>query len=60
MPREVKIKITPDGKVEIDSTIFEDCQDVSKHLSDLLGKIEKFEIKDEHDTHERIKIEKGD
>ena len=58
--KEVRIKITPEGKVEIDSSIFEDCKDVAKHLSDLLGKVEKFEIKEDHDVEERIKIEKGD
>ncbi len=60
MSREVKIKIMPDGRVEIDASVFEDCKDVSKHLADLLGKVEKFEIKEEHEEGESLKVEKGE
>jgi hypothetical protein len=57
MEREIKIKITPDGKVEVDSSIFKDCKEVAEHLSKLLGKVESFTEKDELDTVERIKID---
>jgi hypothetical protein len=57
MEREIKIKITPDGKVEVDSTIFKDCKEVAEHLSKLLGKVESFTEKDELDTVEKIKID---
>ncbi len=57
MEREIKIKIAPDGKVEIDSSIFKDCKEVAEHLSKMLGKVESFTEKDELDTVERIKID---
>ncbi len=57
MEREIKIKIAPDGKVEIDSSIFKDCKEVAEHLSKLLGKVESFTEKDELDTVEKIKID---
>ncbi len=57
MEREIKIKIAPDGKVEIDSSIFKDCKDVAEHLSKMLGKVESFTEKDELDTEEKIKID---
>lgn len=57
MDREIKIKITPDGKVEVDSTVFNDCKDVADHLARVLGKVEEFMVKDEYDTKERIKID---
>ncbi|MEE8575340.1 MAG: hypothetical protein V3T30_08000 [Thermodesulfobacteriota bacterium] len=57
MDREIRIKITPDGKVEIDSTVFNDCKEVANHLSNILGKVEKFEVKEEEDTVERIKLD---
>ncbi len=56
MEREIKIRITPDGKVEVDSTIFKDCKEVAEHLSKLLGKVESFTEKDELDTVEKIKL----
>lgn len=57
MDRQIRIKITPDGKVEIDSTIFRDCKDVAEHLQKTLGQIESFYEKDELDTTERVKID---
>ena len=57
MEREIRIRITPDGKVEIDSSIFNDCKEVAEHLSKLLGKVESFTEKDELDTLEKIKID---
>ena len=56
MEREIRIRITPDGKVEVDSSIFTDCKEVAEHLAKVLGKMESLEIKDDHDTEERIKI----
>lgn len=56
MDREIRIKITPEGKVEIDSSIFKDCKEVAAHLSKALGKVEKFVEKDEMDREVRIKI----
>lgn len=57
MDRQIRIRITPDGKVEIDSTIFKDCKDVAEHLQKTLGSIESFYEKDELDTQVRVKIE---
>ncbi len=58
MDKKIKIKITSDGKVEIDSTVFNDCKDVANHLTRLLGMVEKFDVKDETEAEaeERIKI----
>ena len=49
---------TSDGKVEIDSTVFNDCKDVANHLTRLLGMVEKFDVKDETEAEaeDRIKI----
>jgi hypothetical protein len=60
MDREIRIKITPDGKVEIDSTVFKDCKEVAEHLSKALGTVESYEVKEEFDTEERIKIKDKD
>lgn len=57
MDREIRVRITPDGKVEIDSTVFNDCKEVAQHLSKVIGKVESFVEKDEFDTVARIKIE---
>ncbi|MBI5192942.1 MAG: hypothetical protein HZA08_05810 [Nitrospirae bacterium] len=58
MDRQIKIKITKDGKVEIDSSIFNDCTEVAEHLKKVLGKVEKFDVKDETEAYayERLKI----
>lgn len=58
MDKKIKIKITSDGKIEIDSTVFNDCKDVANHLTNLLGSIEKFDVKDETgaEAEDRIKI----
>jgi hypothetical protein len=58
MDREIKIKITPEGKVEIDSSVFEDCKEVAAHFSNLLGNVEEFSVKDEHEVNERLKIKR--
>lgn len=47
MDRQIKIKITKDGKVEVDSSVFKDCMDVADKLKDLLGSVEKIDVKDE-------------
>lgn len=59
MGREIRIRITKDGKVEVDSSIFEDCMEVAEKLKHLLGKVEKFDAKEETEisSEERIKIE---
>lgn len=57
MDRRIRIRITKDGKVEIDSTVFKDCKEVADQLVKHLGIIEEFYEKDELDTEERIKIE---
>jgi len=59
MDRQIKIKITRDGKVEVDSSIFKDCTDVANQLKKLLGNIERFYIKEETEIEgeERIKVE---
>jgi len=55
--REIRIRITADGKVEIDSTVFKDCKEVAEHLTKALGKVESFTEKDELDREVRIKID---
>jgi hypothetical protein len=57
MEREIRIKILPDGKVEIDSSIFKDCKEVAEYLTRVLGKAESFTEKDELDIEEKIKID---
>ncbi|HBR18470.1 MAG TPA: hypothetical protein DD725_12910 [Deltaproteobacteria bacterium] len=58
MNREIRIRITPDGKVEIDSSVFKDCKEVAEHLAKLLGKVESFTEKGELDREVKIKIDK--
>ena len=57
MDREIRIRITKDGKVEIDSTVFNDCKDVAEHLTRHIGKVEEFYEKDDRDTEVRVKID---
>lgn len=57
MDRQIRIRITPDGKVEIDSSVYKDCKDIAEHLTKALGKIESFVEKDELDTEIKVKIE---
>ncbi len=57
MGKEIKIKINADGKVEIDSTVFDDCKSVADHLAKILGKVEKFSVKEDDELDELIKIE---
>lgn len=59
MDREIRLKIGNDGKVEIDSTIFEDCKEVAEHLTRVLGKAESFMEKDPLDREVRIGIKEG-
>ncbi len=58
MDREINIRILPDGKVEIDSTVFNDCTEVANHLSKHIGQVESFRVKEEHD-HSDSKLDKG-
>ncbi len=60
MDREIRIRITPDGKVEVDSTIYKDCKDVAEHLAKVIGRVESFTEKDDLDTEERIKIDSAE
>ena len=60
MDREIRIRITPDGKVEIDSSVYKDCKEVAEHLTKILGKTESFIEKDELDTSVRINIRTED
>ncbi len=57
MNREIRIKITKDGRVEIDSSVYKDCKEVADHLIKTLGRIEKFEEKDDLDSEVKIKID---
>jgi hypothetical protein len=57
MEREIRVRITKDGKVEIDSSVFKDCKDVAEQLTKNLGKVESFVEKDSLDREVRIKIE---
>ncbi len=60
MSREIKIRITKDGKVEIDSSIYKDCKDVAMHLTKNLGKTESFMEKgtDIFEAGVKVKIDK--
>ena len=60
MSREIKIRITKDGKVEIDSSIYKDCKDVAEHLTKNLGKMESFMEKSEDlfESAVKVKIDK--
>lgn len=61
MDRQIRIRITPDGKVEIDSSVYNDCKEVAKQLTKHLGTMEKFVEKDEVFGGEvRINLESGD
>lgn len=61
MDRQIKIRITRDGKVEIDSSIYKDCKDVARHLTKNLGQIESFSEKDEVlGTQVEVKLETGE
>jgi len=60
MEKSIRIRITKDGRVEIDSTVFSDCKAVADQLTANLGSIETFEEKDDLDTRIRIKIEGKD
>ncbi len=57
MDREIRIKITKDGKVEIDSSVYKDCKEVADHLVKNLGRIEKFEEKDDLDEEIKVNID---
>ncbi len=57
MDRQLRIRITADGKVELDSSVFNDCKEIAEHLTKVLGKIESFSEKDELDREVRIKID---
>ena len=60
MDRQIKIKITKDGKVEVDSSVFKDCMEVAGKLKDLLGRVEKIDVKDETEIalEKKLKIER--
>ncbi len=47
MDREIRIKITKDGRVEIDSSVYDDCKEVAAQLSKHVGIVEKFVEKDD-------------
>lgn len=53
---EIKIKILPDGKVEIDSECFGDCEEIANHFAKLLGKVETFVEKENFDSRVEIKV----
>ena len=57
MDRQIRIRITKEGKVEVDSTIYNDCKEVAEHLTRVLGEMESFTEKDELDTTIRVKID---
>ena len=57
MSKEIRIRITPEGKVEIDSTVFDHCKEVADLLTKHLGEVESFTEKDEFDTTVRVKVE---
>jgi len=60
MDRQIKIKITKDGKVEVDSSVFKDCMEVAGKLKDILGRVEKIDVKDETEIalEKKLKIDR--
>ncbi|HXI09231.1 MAG TPA: hypothetical protein VNK06_00390 [Thermodesulfobacteriota bacterium] len=57
MDRQIRIRITKDGKVEIDSSVYKDCKEVAEHLTKNLGRVESFKEKDEFESEIKVKIE---
>jgi len=57
MDKKIRIKITKDGHVEIDSTVFTDCKAVADHLAEHIGKMEEFVEKDDFDTRVKVEID---
>jgi len=57
MDRQIRIRITKDGKVEVDSSVYNDCKEVAEHLTKALGEVESFYEKDDLDTTIRVKID---
>ena len=57
MDSQIRIRITKEGKVEVDSTIYNDCKEVAEHLTRVLGEMESFTEKDELYTTIRVKID---
>lgn len=57
MERQIRIRITKDGKVEIDSSVFKDCKEVAEHLTKHIGKAETFVEKDALDSEVRVKVD---
>lgn len=60
MNKEIRLKITADGRVEIDSTVFKDCKEIASHFEKLLGRTEKFYEKDEQDASDKLHIDIGE
>ncbi len=60
MDREIRIKISPEGDVEIDSSVYNDCKEVADHFAEVLGKVVHFSEKDDLDSQTRIKIDSTD
>ena len=60
MDRQIRIRILPDGRVEIDSSVYTDCKEIAQLLTKNLGTIESFEEKDSEDAGIRVKIETGE
>ena len=57
MDRQIRIRISKDGRVEIDSSVYTDCKEVAEHLTKNLGAIESFLEKEEGDTAVKVKID---
>lgn len=56
MGKEIRIRITADGKVEIDSTVFEHCMEVAEVFKQL-GEVESISEKDQFGEEVRIKLD---
>ena len=57
MDKQIRIRILPDGKVEIDSSVYTDCKEIARLLTKNLGTVESFEEKDEEHSHMRVHID---
>ena len=56
MGKEIRIRITPEGKVEVDSTVFEHCMEVAD-LFKMLGEVESLSEKDQFGDDVKIKLD---
>ncbi len=57
MGKEIRIRITAEGKVEVDSTVFEHCMEVAD-LFKVIGEVESISEKNRFGDDVKIKLTK--